>query len=470
MSRRNLRWTAPAGAVAITALTLASLVSSAPSAAHQAGPDSSPDPLWAAAAGITSGPAWTAKMRTQNITVVGHTDLGGHGLNADVWEHRGFAYVGVWSGTCPANGVKVADVQNPRHPTRVSRLPNPAGTSAEDVVVRHVETDRFSGELAVVGIQTCDDPTSSPVFRGLQFFDVTNPRAPRELSRFQVAEDTVGCHEVDLVVRQSSVLAGCANAFAEQITGTDEVVVVDVTNPFRPHKVGGFAVGKDLGVDPATTRQNVGAFPATFAHSVRFTHGGDTLFASYWDYGTLRFHVRDSGALRGPVGRSDLAPPDEDADNHSMTLAKGGGTMVVNPEDFSPVEGCPECGGWGEAYVYTNGRGDNRPVSSFSTRHSRSMRTDGFYTVHNTETAGSRRAQLFSSWYSDGVVWWSVADRRDPVKKGQFVPPPTEDPSGVFPPVPLVWGVYADRTRNLIYASDLNSGLWILRPTGLGSF
>jgi hypothetical protein len=466
--RGQFRQGAVAASVAVAGLTLGALATPAP--AHQA-PGGPPDPLQAAAERVTYGPAWTAPARTKNITVVGHSDLGGRGLNADVWEHRGYAYVGVWSGTCPANGVKVADVRNPSHPTRVSRLPNPARTSAEDVVVRHVESDRFSGDLAVVGIQTCGNPTKSPVFRGLQFFDVTNPRVPREISRFRVAKDTVGCHEVDLVVRDGGqVLAGCANNYAELITGTDEVVVVDVSNPFRPSKAGGFALGKDLGVDPETTQHNVGSFKLSFAHSVRFTPGGRKLFASYWDYGTLRFKVRPDGGLRGPNGRTDLAPPDEDADNHSMTLAQGGRTMIVNQEDFSPVEDCAKCEGWGNAYLSTNGSGKNRLLSTFSTRHSRSQRTDGFYSIHNTETAGSRQAQLFSSWYSDGIVWWSIANRRDPVKKGQFVPPPTEDPSGVFPPVPLVWGVFADRTRNLIYASDINSGLWILRPTGLGNF
>ncbi len=462
------RWTVPAG-VAATALIFGGLGAPNPVTAHE-GPDYR-DPLASGAERVTPGPAWTAPMRTNNMTVVGHSDLGGRGLNADIWEHRGYAYVGVFSGTCPANGVKVADVSNPRHPRLVSRLHNPARTSAEDVVVRHVENRHFRGDLAVVGIQTCGNPTRSPVFRGLQFFDVTHPRFPRELSRFSVAKDTIGCHEVDLAVRDDGrVLAACANVFAEQITGSDEVVVVDINNPFRPRKVGGFAVGEDLGVDPGSTQQNVGAFPATFAHSVRFTGRGHTLFVSYWDYGTLRFGVRADGGLRGPVGRTDLAPPDEDADNHSMTLAKQGRTMVVNQEDFSPIEDCPECEGWGNAYIATNRHADNRLLSQFSTRNSRSQRTDGFYSIHNTESAGSRRSQLFSSWYSDGVVWWSVANRRDPVMRGQFVPPPTEDPSGVFPPVPLVWGVFADRTRNLIYASDINSGLWILRPTGLGNF
>ncbi|MEP6526828.1 MAG: hypothetical protein ABJA86_06655 [Nocardioidaceae bacterium] len=461
--------TAAATAVALVAV-LVTVVTSGPLTAHDA-PGDPPNWLGAAAARVTPGPAQHAQMRTHNFTVVGHTALGGSGLNADVWEHRGFAYVGVWSGPCPATGVKVADVRNPRDPTLVSRLQNPAKTSAEDVVVRHVDTRRFTGDLAVVGIQACGNPVKSQVFRGLEFFDVTDPTLPREIARYRVNPDTVGCHEVDLVVRTDGrVLAACANVFAEQIVGSDEVIIVDVTNPFRPRKVDGFALGRDLNVDPADNPDNLGCFPASFAHSVRFTDAGRSLFASYWDYGTLRFRVHPDGRLTGPVGRTDIAPPDEDGDNHSMTLARGGGTMVVNSEDFSPGDCGQPYQGWGEAHIYTNHRGDNRLLSIFSTRDSRSMRTDGFFSIHNTESAGSRRAQMFSSWYTDGIVWWSLVHRRDPVMKGQFVPPPTEDPTGTFPAVPIVWGVYPDPVSNLIFASDINSGLWILRPTGLGNF
>ena len=31
-----------------------------------------------------------------NIEVVGHNDLGMRGFNADVWVHKGYAYVGQW--------------------------------------------------------------------------------------------------------------------------------------------------------------------------------------------------------------------------------------------------------------------------------------------------------------------------------------------------------------------------------------
>jgi hypothetical protein len=404
----------------------------------------------------------------RNFELVGHSNLGGKGFNADVWAHRGFAYVGVWAAgppNCPANGVKVADVRDPRHPRLVSRLQNPGGTSAEDIVVRRVHTEHFRGDLAVTGIQACDP--GSGVFRGLQFFDVTNPFRPRELSRWRVPAGTIGCHEVDLVARDGKVFAGCANLFAEQITGADEVNVVNVTDPRAPRKVAGFAIGRDLGVNPARNPDNVGCFPASFAHSVRFSGGGRTLFVSYWDFGLIRFDVGPGGGLR-MVNRTDIAPPDEDGDVHSMTPAANGRLQIINPEDFSPVDCGDPYDGWGEAHVYTNTRGTNRFVTTFSTPNSRSSRTDGFYSIHNTEVV--KGTQALSSWYSDGIVWWTVSEAGAAWMRGRFVPPATADPLGVLPTAPLVWGVFPDSSSDLVFASDMNSGLWIVRAKGLGDF
>jgi len=433
--------------------------------AHQVGHDGAMGghDLGSAAGQLTSG---THRVRDDGFLVLGHSDLGGGGLNADVWAHRKYAYVGVWSGTCPATGVKVADFHNLRHPRLVSVLQNDEGTSAEDVVVRRVHTPSFSGDVAVTGIQVCGD-VDEPIFRGLQFFDVTDPRHPTELGRWEAPEFSVGCHEVDLVQRpDGQVLAGCANVFAEQINGTDEVVLVDATDPTEPTTAGGWAIGADLGIDPATTDENLGCFPASFNHSVRFVDQGMSVYGSYWDFGAVLLDIADPSA---PVyvSRADVAPPDEDGDVHSVVRA--GGTLLVNLEDFSPVEGCPEFNGWGEVHLFdVSAPAAPELLGTFSTPNSRSERDDGFYSVHNTEVA--KGTQAFSSWYSDGIVWWDYADPTDPVQRGQFVPPGAPDPEGIFPPVPIVWGVYIDRDRNLVLASDINSGLWILRPVGLGNF
>jgi hypothetical protein len=73
--------------------------------------------------------------------------------------------------------------------------------------------------------------------------------------------------------------------------------------------------------------------------------------------------------------------------------------------------------------------------------------------------------QFFSSWYSDGIVWWTMDDNGSSHQLGQFVPPASETEG-----IPLVWGVYVDSTHDLILASDFGSGLWLVRPKGLKDF
>ena len=114
------------------------------------------------------------------------------------------------------------------------------------------------------------------------------------------------------------------------------------------------------------------------------------------------------------------------------------------------------------------GRGMNAALAVYGRYVYIGNRTDGFYSVHNTEVV--RGDQAFSSWYSDGIVWWHIGSSGVTRLRGQFVPPAAPDPMGFFPTVPIVWGVYPDRDANLILASDINSGLWILKPVGLGDF
>ena len=47
---------------------------------------------------------------------------------------------------------------------------------------------------------------------------------------------------------------------------------------------------------------------------------------------------------------------------------------------------------------------------------------------------------------------------------GQFTPPANADGSP-----PLVWGVFVDSEHDLILGSDINSGVWIAKPKGLGN-
>jgi hypothetical protein len=434
----------------VSVLAAAAFVGVGAPSAH----DGSDSALARAARGVQGGgAAASSALRTANIELVAHHDLNGSGFNADVYSFGNFAYVGVWSGpACPATGVKVVDISRPAAPVLASVLQNPPATSAEDVVVRRVNTPWFRGDLAVAGIQSCTD--GAP--QGLQFFDVTNPYRPVELGFW--TSPGFGCHEIDLVTRSRQVLAACASPFAWAISGDDEVHVVDASNPRAPVRVGSFGGVPNFA--------GIGCFAAQFAHSVRFGPDGRNLYASYWDAGVINLDITDP-ASPTVVGSTGVAP-DEDGDFHSSALGRGGNLLFVNPEDFSPVDEGVFCtgdfDGWGDLRIYDNSDPANPTfLSSFATANAASKRTDGFYSVHNTEVL--RGNLLASSWYSDGIRLIDITDPAAPREAGAFVPPAAEDPYGFFPTVPIVWGVWP-HNGNLVLASDINSGLWILRVTG----
>jgi len=219
------------------------------------------------AAAILGGGAAGAPAAPNGLEVLGHANPG-VGANGDVYGHRGHAYLGSWIGAgCLSNGVRVYDLQNPRAPRHVSTFadrvsdPSLAGTWTEKVIVQHVNTPTFVGDLAVVSIQACD--RSSSAFRGFGLYDVTDPARPLKLSHYATEPQTRGSHEIWLQARRNRAYVYTAIPFAELDTSPDGVTpgnpdfrIVDVSDPRNPAQVGEWGAWRELGVHP---RSAVGA-------------------------------------------------------------------------------------------------------------------------------------------------------------------------------------------------------------------
>jgi hypothetical protein len=151
-----------------------------------------------------------------NMEVVGHNDLGGRGFNADVWVHKGYAYVGQWgfgdwaSGSkdrfCPTGSntsALILDARFPSNPQIVGRLQNPPNTSIEDLVVYTAQYGAYKGhEIAAGGIQFCGDSLhDATATHGLMLWDVTNPAAPQQLAYFNTGCCAEGVHEFEVESR-----------------------------------------------------------------------------------------------------------------------------------------------------------------------------------------------------------------------------------------------------------------------------
>ncbi len=455
------------------------------------------DHLIEAAAGVTgSGPASGVPAAGNHTRLVGSARVRG-GLNGDVYSHNGVAYVGTWSGPCPGTGVKIFDVSDPAHPSRIATAGGYPNTSAEDMQVLTVDTPAFSGDLLAIGLQDCGLPDQPSGMAGLDLWDVTQPALPAHLGFYDTFDISGGVHELSLVARsiggQPRVFALTAQPFAEVFstlftpTPTGDFQLVDVTDPANPvladdwgaSKDGGLAAGSpDFGLPapfdctppPGTPDLCRGHFAAVFAHSATPSADGMTAYVAYWDAGAVVLDMSDPTDLT-LVGRTPY-PASSEGDTHSAVPNAAGTLLATTDEDFSPSEraaaGLPKLRGdtWGFARLWDlSDPSALTHLSDVTTPHSLTGRTDAFYSAHNPEFVGDR---LTVSWYSDGLRVFDVSNPAAPRQVAAYRPKPTRDPTGVFTefgakdkPYPFVWG--ANNEGGLTFLSDINYGLYIVR-------
>ncbi len=398
-----------------------------------------------------------ARRGSREVRVVGHA-YPGTGTNADVYAHRGFAYLGSWIGRgCLSTGVRVFDLKDPSSPQLVSTFadvasePDVARTWTEKVIVQRVNTPVFRGDLAVVTFQACRsagrlDPT---VFRGFGLYDVTNPAEPRRLALYATEPGVNGgAHEIWLepVGRRAYVYTAILNSELRtspdgKTPGIPDFRIIDVSDPENPVQVGEWGAWRELGVHPTSGQGN---FKATFVHSVRVDERAQRAYLSYWDLGTVILDIADPSH---PVylGRTTFAP-DEQGDAHSTWVTPNGKLLIETHETEAGV-----------------------PTFYDISDPAHPVRLSDFYvegyqadTVHDPKAHGDLAA---FSWYSLGVVFADISHPSEPRFLAQFVP----DTDVINPdffcvegePCVEVWGVFLH--RGYVLASDMNSGLWVVK-------
>jgi hypothetical protein len=431
--------------------------------------------------------------QAQNIEVVGHNNLGGRGFNADVWVHKGYAYVGHWGFTdwaagskerfCPEgmkSSVMVIDARDPANPQVIARLQNPQNTSAEDVVVYTALYGPFAGhDIAVVGIQYCGESRyDANADRGLMLWDVTDPSEPLQIGYLNTGCCTRGVHEFEVEHRAD---LGRTFAYATVPTsrypdantpsgyrdedGEGDFRLVDITDPANPVQVSNWGI-QDIG-GPFDAGQGCDADP-NYGHGAEPSEDGKLVFVSYWDSGFIALDVTEPSL---PVfkGRT-IYPANADGDAHSSSYDDERELLFTADEDFCKTSGPGIEKGYGYLRVYDYSDlaapvqiGEYRTLNSLGT----DSQAAGDYVIHNALVVGT---DVYLSWYSDGIRVLDASDPSAPVEVAYFVPPSANNPvkpsqRGVLSNAPQVWGVVVDEETGLIYASDMNSGLWILRRT-----
>lgn len=248
--------------------------------------------------------------------------------------------------------------------------------------------------------------------------------------------------------------------------GRGDFRLIDITNPANPSEVSNWGV----------LSNNMPGLPAgqgcdpdpIFGHGAEPSHDGKLVFVAYWDSGFIALDVSNPAS---PVfkGRT-VYPANADGDGHSSSYDDARRLLFTADEDFCKTSGAGIEKGFGYLRVYDYSKlGAPKQIGEYRTPNSLGSddQAAGDYTIHNPLVVGT---DVYLSWYSDGVRVVDASNPRAPKEVAFFVPAAVKNPVKpsqrfVLTNTTQVWGVVVDEKTGLVYASDMNSGLWILRRT-----
>ncbi|WP_096435050.1 LVIVD repeat-containing protein [Alteribacter populi] len=375
---------------------------------------------------------------------------------ADVYAHKGFAYLGTHTANGANGGVRVFDLKDPSNPEEVSVFANEIpNTWQEKVIVKSVNTPEFKGDLAVVSLQqTSRNNQNRPdSVGGVLLYDVSDPYEPEQLGFYQLDRTITGTHELYLTTQGNRAIMLLSNPYADYYTGGEErdFQILDVSDPANPEKLWEFDPRDLAEVDESFNGYHWdspdGHTRPVFNHSVITDSRGHYAYVSMWDLGTVIFDIRNP---ENPeyLGRTEFAD-DQKGAAHSAALARGGTVLIETREVANP-----HGEGYESAYGYTRifdikDKTNPELLSEFTTdlTYDFSPPVSTFAkTVHDPKVHGNT---LYLSYYSGGVLGVDITDPSKPEEIARY----TSDQANV-------WGVFVD--RNYVLASDMGQGLKVL--------
>ena len=334
---------------------------------------------------------------------------------SDHWEHGDAAYTGTWGcrgvagGMC-GDALYVWDITTRDAPLLVDSVKVDART-VNDVKVR------ADGSLAIITHEASNDGLN-----GITLLDLADPHHPAVITRYSPPDLTPGIHNVwidgdyaYLVVDGSVPSAGLR--------------VLDISNPANPQIVASFYGG------------------ASFLHDVYVRDG--LAFLSHWSTGLIILDVGNGvagGSPTSPVEVSRIAIPNYNV--HNAWYWPESGYVFLGDEIAVPGK---------VLVVDVNDLAAPRQVASFVLAGA---------APHNfwlDEAAGI----AYFSWYENGIhaVDVSGALLGELEKQARQVASIQYDAGGICFAVSGTCSWAPQVHDGLVYVSDLNTGLWVLRPT-----
>jgi len=337
------------------------------------------------------------------------------------------------------HGTTLVDVGDPKQPSLLAEIGMPPGTHAHKV--------RVHGELMIVNQEiNNNDKRERPAgfLGGLAMYDVSDPRRPRAVARWETAGQ--GVHRFDYDGRYAYI-SPTVDGYRGNI-----VMILDLQDPQRPAEVGRWwmpgqwtAGGEQPTWEGTAHRCH---------HPLRF---GNRLYTSYWMGGFVILDIEDNGKPK-LVSGFDWSPPFSCPTHSAIPLPfeiHGRRVMVVADEDVYRPDTAPPACLW---LVDITDETRPMPFASFRVAGLEDGPHPTFTACHQPceKLAGT---EIPVAWFASGLRLVDVSNPRAPREVGHFMPDIPEGSDRVQSN-----DVTVD-DRGLLYLIDRKRGLHILERT-----
>lgn len=347
-----------------------------------------------------------------------------------------FAYIGHMEAPF---GTSILDVRDPAKPRKVAEIAIPPGFHSHKV--------RVANELMVVNRELHGRPAEGAAAErgGLIIYDVHDPRAPREITRWQC--DGSGVHRFTFDGRYAYI-----SPEVEGYLG-NIVMILDLADPARPVETGRWWMpGQWVGG---------GETPDWKGRAHRCHHPirrGDRLYVSYWHGGFVILDIADMARPK-LVSALDWSPPFPWPTHSCVPLdapIHGRRLMLVADEDVMPLD--PALAPEMSAFLWMVDITDETrpvPIGSYQVPGIEGQRNPTMTGCHQpVETIIGTEVPV--AWFANGLRIIDIANPHTLREVASYQPDP---PPGARRASSN--DVFVDR-RGLIYLIDRMRGLSIL--------
>lgn len=376
----------------------------------------------------------------QGLRLIGHSDLGGQGAGMHINIKDGIAFFGHMDTT----GTSLVDVTDPRSPKLVGRIPAPANTHShkvqivDDVMLVNRERlpPRFGGSR------------KQSWTAGISVYDVSDARDPKEIAFWPSGGR--GVHRPTFFSFPYAFLSAGDGQYGSSLVadhgrGEEEgLVILDLSDPTRPHEVGRFWIPGMRYDEPRTWKQEI----------VKYHHGiprGDRLYCGWWDHGLVILDISD---VTRPALVSHLRFPEGESRNTHTALPLPGRDVLVVTDECN-VDG-PDRMDFQVRVVDISDELRPKVVGTFPIPDGPFLDAGlrfGPHNVHEMRPGSHQDPNIVHmTYFNAGLRLYDVSDPTDPREIAFHVPPA---PDGQ--PAIQLNDVYVAQD-GLIYASDRYAG------------